>query len=394
MTRRADVHIADVGAAHWNQAGTKYIVQTPAGVLYMVYVDSLSDVSFRKSSDGGLTWTQATAVHVGVTTGLAVWYDRWSNISAGLIHCVMIDSGDDDTSYRTIDTESSDALSTETNIFLGASTAAGGHLSVTRAVGGNVYCKTVIDAGAEGGFYRLLNANVPNGAWDAARTVDEAIATTDLMILQPDFDAADTQDIMAIFWDASANEVSRKLYDDSANSWAETSIAGTMVELAAATATMPFDAAPDIANTRSVMVAWSATDAASQDLRCWTVQAGSVTEVTNVVADATDDCGLAAISIDLTTGDWYVFYGGPSTGGGTWNTAMHIYYKVSTDDGTTWGAETLLDTGATFTLRHLVTCPRLVSGPLIAAWARDAQTDDLILSVDRTVPHATYMLGV
>ena len=36
--------------------------------------------------------------------------------------------------------------------------------------------KLLIDAGAEGGFFRLPNANVPNGAWDAARTtVFEAI---------------------------------------------------------------------------------------------------------------------------------------------------------------------------------------------------------------------------
>lgn len=235
MPRRADIHVADATSGQWLGAGTNYIIQTPAGVLYMVYADSLSDVAFRKSVDNGLTWTQPTTVHSGTTVQLAVWYDRWSNISAGLIHCVMTDSADDDTSYRTINTESSDALSTETDIFVGASTAGGMHLSVTRAVGGNVYCKTVIDAGAEGGFYRLPNANVPNGAWDAARTVDEAIATLDQMILQPDFDAADTQDIMAIFWDASANEVSRKLYDDSANSWSETSIAGSMTELSTAT---------------------------------------------------------------------------------------------------------------------------------------------------------------
>jgi hypothetical protein len=394
MARRADVHVADITTGQWSGAGTNYIIQTPAGVLYMVYVDSLSDVSFRKSVDNGLTWTAPTAVHAGTTTNLAVWYDRWSNISAGLIHCVMSDSGDDDTSYRTINTESSDALSTETDIFAGASTLAGGFLSVTRAVGGNVYCRTQIDAGTEGGFYRLPNANVPSGAWDAARTINEAAATLDQMILQPDFDAADTQDIFGIFWDASANEVSRQNYDDSANTWAETSIAGTMVELSTATAFAAFDAATDIAGTRSIMVAWSATDAASQDLRCWDIQSGSITEVTNVVANATDDCGLCAISIDTATGDWYVFYGGPSTGGGTWNTAMHIYYKVSTDDGTTWGAETLLDIGATFTLRHLITCPRLVSGPPIAAWVRDAQTDDLIISVDRTMPEAGFLLGI
>jgi hypothetical protein len=396
MPRRADVNVeTGIITAHWNGAGTNYIVQTPTGVLYMVFIDSLSDVSFRKSSDGGITWSQSTVIFAGTATNLAIWYDRWSNISAGLIHCVYTESATDDTLYRTINTESSDALSTQTVIFAGTSTAAGGHLSVTRAVGGNVYCKTVIDAGAEGGFYRLPNANVPNGAWDAARTVDETIATLDQMWLLPDFDAADTQDIMALFQDASVTELSRKLYDDSANTWSETSISAAITELSTATAFANVSVAPDITNTNHVVVAWNNTDSANQDLLCWTVDSGAITAKTDVVTNATDDCGLCAISIDTQTGYWWCFYGGPSTGTSTWNTAMRIYYKVSTDSGSTWGPETLLDNApAAFTLRMLYTCPRIVKGPVVAAWVVDAQADDIKMSVEMVEPRATYVAGV
>jgi hypothetical protein len=399
MPRRADSLIdGGLPAAHWDGAGTNYIVQTPAGVLYAIYINAQVDVVFRKSTDFGLTWSGSTAVSSGTftnCTAVAVWYDRWSNIAAGLIHVVYSDSGVDDTAYRTINTESSDALSTETVIFAGASTLAGGHLSVTRAVGGNVYCKTVIDAGTEGGFYRLVNANVPNGAWDAARTVDEAIATLDQMRLLPDFDAADTQDIMALFQDASVTELSRKLYDDSANSWTETSISAAITELSTATAFANFNSAPDISNTRHVVVAWNATDAASQDLLCWTVDSGAITAKTDVVANATDDCGLAAVSIDLQTGYWYVFYGGPSTGTSTWPTSMHVYMKVSQDQGTTWGPETLVDaypTGLDF--RTLYTCPRIYKGPPIAVFQGGISTRDLYASVDRTHTRARFELGV
>lgn len=396
MARRADVTVCEVNAAHWSGAGTNYIVQANNGALYMIYIDSALDVSYRKSTDGGLTWRAAVlAATAGSTTSLAVWYDRWTDPSGTLgdrIHFVFSDSGNDDTHYRTLNT-ADDTLSTQTVIFAGASTAAGGHISVTRAVGGNVYCKTVIDAGVEGGFYRLPNANVPSGAWDAARTVDETIATLDQMILLPDYDAADTQDIMAIFWDASANEVSRKLYDDSANTWGETSIATSMTELSTATAFASFAVAPDPGNTRHVLVAWSATDLANADLRCWTVDASTITEVTNVVLNSTDDQGLCAIAIDKITGDWYVFYGGITTGGETWNTSMNIYYKISTDDGTTWGPETKLNQMPAFTLRHLYTCPQFL-GPFVCAWVVDAQTDDLKMSVDRTVPTAMSLIGV
>lgn len=341
MTRRAEILVGEMAAPTQEGAGTNYLVQTPSGVLYAVYIDADSDVFFRKSTDGGLNWTEGTVVFAGTATALSIWYDRWSNISAGLIHCVYQESATDDTLYRTIDTESSDALSTQTTIFLGASTAAGGHLSVTRAVGGNVYCKTVIDAGAEGGFYRLPNANVPNGAWDAERTVDETIATQDFMILLPDYDAADNQDIMAIFWDSSANEISRKLYDDSGNSWTETSIAASMTETAATASFPHFAVAMDIANTRNILVAWSGVDIVNSDLRCWTVDATTITEVTNVILNSTDDQGLAGITLAL-DGTWWVYYVGKSDGSETFPTSVHLYCKASNDGGTTWGTETQL----------------------------------------------------
>ena len=340
-TFRQDAALSSTaGLIQFNGGSVVHMVQTPTGVLYAIYIDSASDVVFKKSTNSGLSWSAPVSVFAGTATALAVWYDRWSNISAGLIHLAYTESVTDDTLYRTINTESSDALSTQTSIFAGASTATGGCLAITRAVGGNVYCKTVIDAAAEGGFYRLPNANVPNGAWDAARTVDEALATTDQMILQPDFDAADTQDILAFFWDASADEISRKLYDDSANTWAETSIAGTMVDQVATTAFPHFAAAPDIANTRSILVAWSAVDAANADLRCWTVDSGTISETTNVQLNSTDDQGLAAIALDTLTGYWWVFFVGTSAGSETFGTSVNIYCKVSTDSGSTWGPET------------------------------------------------------
>lgn len=394
--RRAESIMNSSNSAIFNGASTSYIVETPTGVLYSVIIDSGIDVVFSKSLDGGLSWSEPVIVFSGSATALAVWYDRWSNISAGLIHCAYSESATDDTLYRTINTESSDALSTQTTIFAGLSTAGSGHLSITRAVGGNVYCKTVIDSGAEGGFFRLPNANVPNGAWDAARTVDEAIAASDQMILLPDYDAADTQDCMAIFWDGSAEEISRKLYDDSANSWAETSIATSMTDLSALTAFPNFAVAMDIANTRHILVAWSDTDIANSDLRCWTVDASTITEVTNVVQNSTDDQGLCAIALDTVTGYWYVFYGGKSDGSETWRTTTRIYYKVSTDGGTTWGPEILLSlnnyTGA---LSFLRTVPRFAGpGTPFVQFLRAGTGTPLINIAPVRVARATLALGM
>lgn len=325
-------------------AGTIYPVQTPSGALYMFFIEGNSqDVQYRKSVDGGRTWGAFVTVSTAANVALAVWYDRWSGINAGLIHLAYTDSTVDDTFYRTVDTESSDTLSTETVIFAGVSTANGGHLSITRARGGNVYCKTVIDAGAEGGFFRLPNANVPNGAWDAAKTADEAIQTQDQMILLPGF-AADNQDIMAFFWDSSVNEVSRKLYDDSADTWVEDAMTGTMTDTAATGSFPHWAAAVDLTNSQNILIAWSAVDSANADLRCWKVTESAITEVTNVVLNSVDDQGLAALAIDTNRNIWYAFYCGKSDGSETWSSAVKVYYKYSSDAGATWSAEiTMVD---------------------------------------------------
>lgn len=395
MPKRADILVAQTaGLLQFSGGGTTYLVQTPTGVLYLVYVDTGSDVAFKKSSDGGLTWSASTVVFTGTVVGLSIWYDRWSNISAGLIHCAYTESGGSDTLYRTINTESSDALSTQTTIFAGTSSAAGGSVSICRARGGNVYCRTCIDAGAEGGFYRLPNANVPNGAWDAARTVNEALATQDKMILLPGF-AADNQDMIGIFWDNSANEISRQLYDDSANSWSESSIATSMTGQNAATAWPHFDAAVDLTNSRIILVAWSAIDGANADLRCWTVTESAITETAaNVVLNGTDDQGLCAITLNTTTGYWHVFYAGKSDGSETYSSALNFYTKVSTDGGATWGPETKLTSfSAAIPTSYLASCPRY-TGPPIFVYNIDRTLDELYVNVEIGYPVARSIIGI
>jgi hypothetical protein len=391
MATRADISFAQTPTLlQFNGGGVQYIVQTPDNVLYIAYVDTLSDVAIRKSTDGGFSWSNPIVVFAGTVTALAVWYDRWSNIAAGLIHIAYTESVTDDTLYRTVDTESSDALSTQTVIFAGATTAAGGALSISRARGGNVYCATMIDAGAEGGFFRLPAANVPSGAWDAARTTVFEGATQDQVILVPGW-AADNQDMMAFFWDASANEISRKLYDDSGNSWGEVSIATSMVDQAAATAFPHFAATVDITNSRNLLVAWSAIDTLNADLRCWHITESAITEVTNVVLNSVDDQALCAIGIDEKE-RWYVYYGGKSDGSETFLTSINIYHKGSTDGGVTWGPETIITT-APFDITWLITCPRY-SGQKVIAYHNDIALDELNVNVSVKQPSARTIIGI
>lgn len=399
MGRRLDQVISVGTSDNWDSAGTAYTVQTVDGVYYRFYIDTAQDIYFKKSTDGGIQWGKPVLVMAIAAESFAIWYDRWSNISAGLIHVVANDTGADDIVYRTVNTESSDALSTQTAVAaLASSTSAAAHTTITRAVGGNVYVKCIIDAAAEGGFYRLPNANVPSGAWDAARTIDEALATGDQMWLLPDYDAADTQDVMAIFHDGSANELSRKLYDDSGNSWSETSILTSVAEGALATSFPSIAVAMDIANTRHYLIAWTAVDAASARLRAWTIDSGAITALTDVVSSSTDDQGLAALALDTVSGYLYAFYGGITTGGETFQTAINIYCKVSKDGGSTWGAETKVNTEANEAIRSLWTAPRLYKRfgdlPPVFFFRDGTNVDDWMCNSDRYLPMAGYQLGV
>lgn len=393
MGRRADVVVSEsAGLLQFNGAGSSYLVQTLAGVLYYFFVDTASDLCYRKSSDGGLSWGNQVQILGGTLVAFAVWYDRWSGIAADLIHLAYTDGADGDVKYRTIDTASADALSTQTVVFAGASSAANGHLSIARARGGNVYVKATIDAGVEGGFFRLPNANVPNGAWDAARANPEALATLDMGLLAPGF-AADNQDMLLIYWDASANQVSRYIYDDSANTWAESIFTGTFTEQAASTAWPHFALAVDLTNSRLFVVAWNAIDTANADLTAWTVTESAITALTDVVTNSTDDQGLCAISYDTQTGRLTVFYGGASGGAETYPTAINIYCKGSNDNGSTWGAETKL-TLAAHNTTWLACCPRQFGAPVVAYYDDGSVHNDVSINVDRMQPSASFGLGL
>jgi hypothetical protein len=362
--------------------------------MYLFYVDTGSDLAYRKSSDLGVSWGNPVVVFAGTITGFAVWYDKWSGLAGGLIHLAYNESGTHDTLYRTVNTASADALSTQTVILAGTSAViTGSNISITRSRGGNVYCKTQIDAGAEGTFKKLLNADVPNGAWSAALTNTEALVTLDMQIMVPGF-AADNNDVMCIFWDASANEISRYVYDDSANTWAETTISGTtMTEISPATAFPNFAVAVDLTNSNIVLVAWNGIDTANADLKCWTVSEAAITAKTDVVLNGVDDQGLAAISIDLQTGYWHAFYAGASNGSETWITSLNIYTKVSQDGGTTWGPETKL-TNANRNIGWLVTCPRLYLGHPIIAFHNNIALDEIMVNVNTSHAIARFQLGM
>ena len=358
MAVRAEIGVNAAATATYTFGGMNYLVQTPTGVLYSVLIDSASDVVYRKSSDNGLSWGAPVVVFSGTASGIALWYDEWSGVAGGLIHMVYIDNSTSDIMYRSLDVDS-DTLGTQTTVIALTSLAGTTNaLTIVRARGGNLIVVYDIDGGTEDGARKSTDVG---GTWGAMADPTEGAA--DMYMLLPGWNA-DTQDVQLIFLDISADELSVKRYDDSGDSWAESAI-GTVVENAQTNGFPHFAGAVDTTNSQNLVIAWNAVDAANQDLLGWTVTDSAITAFgTSIVANATDDCGFAAIGIDTLTQDWYAFYCGKSDGSETFQSAMNIYYKASTDDGATWGSETALTTAACET-RYLDCVPRSIGFPMV-----------------------------
>lgn len=360
MATRVEIPVLS-GNVATTEGGSQYLVHAATGAVYFIGVESANDVVYRKSTDNGLTWGPVVSVFTGSTTQLSVWYDEWSGVSGGKIRMAYTESAGADTLYRDLDVDT-DTLGTQTTIFAGASTQLTlGALSICTARSGYVYCLVCIDRGAESEFVLSTDGGA---TWDATRASAGSFesANLDEWILCPSW-SADTNDIMCVFWDASADEVSRKVYDHSGDAWAESSFSTGMVD-DASSAFPSFAVAVDTTNSRNVLIAWNGVDTANQDLKCWYFTDSAITACTDVVTNATDDCGLAALAVDAYSGAWYAFWCGKTDGSETWNTSVNVYYARSADSGSTWSSPAQLSATALQT-PALFAAPRAYGFPFV-----------------------------
>lgn len=376
---RADVIVAGGLSGNFrNGTQSAHLVETPAGVLYYVYLSGVDNgLYWIKSTDNGISFTDPVMLSGAglAVVNFAVWYDKDTPGNSGtLIHVAYIESSNDDVLYRNLDTNG-DTMSTATTVeaMTSTGTVANCCIAITRAIGGDLYVLYDIDGGTEIGF---ANSDDVGANWTS--TLADTAEGADYFLLAPGF-ALDTQDIICIFWDRSASEISRKLYDASGDAWAETSIVTSMTAIASSTATPHFSIAVDDANNKIMLIAWNNRDTALADLRFFSIDESTITEGTPVVSNGTDDQTLCAIGIQAVTLDVYAFYGGKSDGSETVGTAIHIYYKISTDDGATWGAETKL-TEAAHNFDVLYTSPIFYGDPTAIYLAQTTGIDNLLIS--------------
>lgn len=313
--------------------GLRSLVFTDANNGYQFYIDGDSDFKYSKTTDGGATWGAAVSVGSGTVLAFDVWYDQWTPGDSGtLIHLAWFGTTLDDVLYRSLDV-SDDSLSASAVVIQAGATAAGAvgaHCSITKSRGGNLYVTWMLDAGVEFG----LKKSTDGGAnWSAGLTGFNE-ANGDWTMLFPG-NAADANDIWGLFLDVSANALTLKVYDDSANSISESATIATVVENTSdLTAQYPFSGSIRHSDGHLIASVVTERDTATADHRVFDINgAGSITELTPIFSDL-DDMYYPSVFIDQNTEDIYVAYNG--AGVETLGTATHTRYAKSVDGGANW----------------------------------------------------------
>lgn len=321
-------HTAGRGGVFWKS--------TTAG--YIVYYDANSDLVYRKTTDGGATWAAAVVLITGTIMYFDCWADWQTAGDAGTkIHIVAADDDTDDVLYKYLET-SDDTAGDTVSVYacpgdLVNTGATYQLVSITKTRGGNLAIALhVYDFTDDYLFYTSSDGTT----WTSKNTPWEAAA--DFVQLYPG-NEADTNDIWAVFWDWSADEVSLKTFDDSGNSWSEQSIASSMVE---GTNYTGQDGQIRLSDGHLILAAWSEYDSATADLRVWDINgAASITEKTNVITNEAESI-RTSVFINQVNNDIYIAY----FSGTAALSLVSCFYKKSTDGGANWGGETAMQEGA------------------------------------------------
>ena len=373
----ADITIDDaVQSNNYGISNQRSLVWTDKDTGYLFFVDSGLEFHYRKTTDAGATWGTEVTIEAASTIKFVVWYDKWTKNDTGdVIHIAFLNLTENDIIYNSFST-SDDILDGAVTVFDGASatpvtTWAGGCISIVKSVGGNIYVGGWIDTDGENGFWKATQS--PATSFASRTTVADGNEVDRIMFLPGN--EADTNDIWCIYQDISADELTLKVYDDTANSWSESAKIDDIID---GSLIFQFDCVSRHSDDHSILVMWNEVRSATGDLAVWDfTDSSTFTAKTDVVSNSNifEVCGLM---IDQNTNDLYVGYNDAVTTG-------NIVYQKSTDGGGTWGGETAMSvTGDDHRLVIGGTSVGTDGGRWMPVWFND-DLNDLLTNADNSI---------
>ena len=316
---------------------------------YKFFVDEPGYCVYRKTTDGGATWSATTTVDSQTDcTQISIWYDKWTPGSASSsIHIATLDPSADDIWYNRLDTSGDTLLlgSAPVSMYTGSGqggtslTAGENFVSITRATDGTIYAVSNDGSGANDSAVMECTVSCNVAANWTERTVLPLDVASDQNILMP----LAGGDIMIIQRDISANLLRSRVWDESAGSW----LAWTTIDPIGGgdntTYDVGFSATVSSTTPGNVYLAYAAdydVIDGNEDVRVgfYNGTSWSTSTLTNVISNnASRGITGVAIAIDTSNEDVYVAYSARTTPL-TANTA-NIYWKVATSSMKNWSTE-------------------------------------------------------
>lgn len=302
-------------------------ISTTKGAVF--FVDANSDMCARITTDGGASWGSLIAAEAGTVATFSVFFGRQNPGNSGtLVYAAWSDSALSRIRYAEFDI---DAGTWSSPVDAGAATSiAGGTMSfIAVSRSGNRIVGHVRNANNT-----LCRRSTDGSSWSNAAAPFESNVFDDTMGVS--VNTGDNDDAGILFLDRSATELSVKMYDWSADTWTETAI-GTSAE---DFATYPFGQCTRVSDGVVIVAAWTQVDNAASDLKVYScaltsISTPTISTLTNIITDQAESIG-AGVFVDPNTDDIYVAY----ATGTTYTSSLNVYYKKSTDDGSTWGSQT------------------------------------------------------
>ena len=316
-----------------------------------IFVTSTQNLSRVITTDAGVSW-----INTAITSGqnmrnVAVFSDREvPGLSTDLLSFAWLNAASNEVRFRTIDLGDG-TLGTErvidSGVTIGAARVA--HIALTKAANGDLGVAFV--TGTEIEFYVSTDGGEN---WTKKADVFESATEADYCMLFPA--DVDDGDMVAIFWDISASEISLKMFDASADTWTETTISGG-ITMTSSVANMSMDGAVRISDKHVLMFAHTATDDTGDDVLTWDLTVDSIASPTviaktNILTNTAESGQGCMLVVNQTSGsikdDVHVAI---IVGNPTWNSTTDMKIFKSTDGMGTWDSGTTYQEAAADDIR-------------------------------------------
>ena len=329
----ADTSVATNVHSEFEAVGSfgPYYSDTLKGAI--IFIDAQSDLSVAYTDDGGATWA-ISELDSPVCEGVSVWWDKETPGDTGTtLHIAYVEStGGDSFKYISynVDTGTPGTIrEIDTSVTVDALFTLN-RVGITKTPNDTLIA--ALSTQTELVTYKSSDFFATSGTSIASPL--ETATEEDWFFLFP-ADTGDDSDAAALVWDRSESELSTKVYDDSADSWGETTISGSMT----AHAFYPqWDASVRHSDKAILLTAHSAYNTAGDDLRTFevivdAVGAGNatVTEKGTIFTDQ-DDAGFAGMLVNQQNNNVFVSY----IRGSAMGSSVDVYYLMSDDDMATW----------------------------------------------------------